>query len=52
MYIGLQGARGSAVGCDTAPQSGRSRVRLPIKVFHWLNPSDRTVALGSTQPLT
>jgi hypothetical protein len=21
-------------------------------IFHWHNPSDRTVALGSTQPLT
>ena len=23
-----------------------------IGIFHWHNPSDRTVALGSTQPLT
>ena len=23
-----------------------------IGIFHWLNPSDRTMALGSTQPLT
>jgi len=23
-----------------------------IGVFHWHNPSDRTMALGSTQPLT
>jgi len=23
-----------------------------IKIFHWLNPSGRTAALGSTQPLT
>ena len=23
-----------------------------IEIFHWLNPSGRTVALGMTQPLT
>jgi hypothetical protein len=23
-----------------------------IGIFHWRNPSDRTMALGSTQPLT
>jgi hypothetical protein len=23
-----------------------------ITIFHWHNPSDRTMALGSTQPLT
>jgi hypothetical protein len=23
-----------------------------IEIFHWHNPSDRTVTLGSTQPLT
>ena len=23
-----------------------------IGIFHWYNPSDRTMALGSTQPLT
>jgi len=23
-----------------------------IGIFHWQNPSDRTMALGSTQPLT
>jgi hypothetical protein len=23
-----------------------------IVIFHWLNPSGRTMALGSTQPLT
>jgi len=23
-----------------------------IGIFHWHNPSDRTMALGSTQPLT
>jgi len=23
-----------------------------IRIFHWHNPSDRTMVLGSTQPLT
>ena len=47
------GARGGAVGWDTALQAGRSRVRFPmafIGIFHWRNPSGRTMALGSTQP--
>ena len=41
-------------GCGSALQSGRSRARFPIVtgIFHWINPSGRTVALGSTQPLT
>ena len=36
-------------------QTGSSRVRLPevsLRIFHWPNPSGRTVALGSTQPVT
>jgi hypothetical protein len=36
-------------------QAGRSRVRVPmwwIFFFNWPNPSSRTMALGSTQPLT
>ena len=48
-YTRKPGARGS-----TALQAGRSRV-VPDKfvaIFHWRNPSGRTVALGSTQPLT
>ena len=35
--------------------AGRSRVRFPkvsFGIFHWHNPSGRTMALGSTQPLT
>jgi hypothetical protein len=38
-----------------ALQAGRWRVRFPVWVsgnFHWLNPSGRIMALGSTQPLT
>jgi hypothetical protein len=48
------GARGGAVGWGTALQVGRSRVRFPMmsRIFHWHNPSGRTVSLGSTQPLT
>ena len=45
------GARGGAVGWGTALQAGRSRVRF-IGFLHWHNPSGRTMALGSTQPLT
>jgi hypothetical protein len=44
-----------AVGRGTAIQVGRSRVRFPkgvIGIFHWHNPSGRTMALGLTQPLT
>jgi len=46
-------ARGGAVGCDTAQQAGRSRVRFPMVLLEFFlhNPSGRTMALGSTQPL-
>jgi len=43
-----------AVGWGPALQAGRSWVRMPsnvIRFFHWHNPSGRTMALGSTQPL-
>jgi hypothetical protein len=34
-------------------QDGRSRLRVPMRCFFNLpNPSSRTMALGSTQPLT
>jgi hypothetical protein len=36
-------------------QAGRSRVRVPmrsLKFFNLPNPCSRTMALGSTQPLT
>jgi hypothetical protein len=33
-------------------QAERSRVRVPMDFFNLLNPSSRTMALGSTQPLT
>jgi hypothetical protein len=35
-------------------QAGRSRVRVPneVAIFNLPNPSNRTMALGSTQPLT
>jgi hypothetical protein len=42
-------------GWGTAIQTGRSRVRFPmlsLEFFHKHNPSGRTMALGSTQPLT
>ena len=46
---------GGAVGWGTALQARRSWVRFPmvsLRLFHWHNPSDRTMALGLTQPLT
>jgi hypothetical protein len=48
------GARGSVVGLGTTLQAGRSPVRVPDEVnfFNLSNPSSRTMALGSTQPLT
>jgi hypothetical protein len=48
------GARGNVVGWGTMLQAGRSRVRFPMRsgFFNWRNPSGRTMALGSTQPLT
>jgi hypothetical protein len=55
MFSCRRGARGSIVGWGTMPQIGGSRVRLPDEVigfFNWHNPSIRTMALGSTQPLT
>jgi hypothetical protein len=42
-------------GWGTALQTGRSRVRFPMvsqDFFYWRNNSGRTMALGSTQPLT
>jgi hypothetical protein len=47
--------RGSVVAWGTMLQAGRSRVRFRMRslnFFNWPNPSSRTVALGSTQPLT
>ena len=44
-----------AVDLDTAPQAGRSRVRFQmgsLVFFHCINPSVRTMALRSRQPLT
>jgi hypothetical protein len=46
------GVRGGAVGWGTALQVGRARVRFPIGIFHWHNPSGSTMVLGLTQPPT
>jgi hypothetical protein len=49
------GTRGRVVGWGSMLQAGRSRVRFPMRsldFFIWPNPSSRTMALGSTQPLT
>jgi hypothetical protein len=54
VYQGKLGARGSVVGWGTMLQAGRSRVWFPMRslnFFLWPNPSSRTVALESTQPL-
>jgi hypothetical protein len=51
----IGGARDSVFGWGTILQAGRSRVRFPMRslnFFNWPNPSSRTMALGSTQPLT
>jgi hypothetical protein len=48
-------ARGSVVGWGTMLQDGTLWVRVPLRsldFFNWPNPSSRTMALGSTQPLT
>jgi hypothetical protein len=49
-----KGARGSVVGWGTMLQAGRSPVQIPDEVdfFKLPNLSSRTMALGSTQPLT
>jgi hypothetical protein len=49
-----RGVRGSVVGWGTLQQAGRSRERIPDEVdfFNLPNSSSRTMALGSTQPLT
>jgi hypothetical protein len=47
------GVRGNVAGWGTTLQAGRSRDRIPDEVyfFNLPNPSSRTMALGSTQPL-
>jgi len=42
----IVGVVGGAVGWGTVLQAGR------LRWLHWPNPSGRTMALGSTQPLT
>ena len=38
--------------CATSPKVAGSIPDIVIGMFHWHNPSDRTLALRSTQPLT
>jgi hypothetical protein len=47
--IPLRGARGSLVAWGNTLQAERSRVRIPMRSLDF---SSRTMALGSTQPLT
>jgi hypothetical protein len=53
-YFLKLGACGSAVVWGTMLQAGRPPVRVPdeVELFNLPNPSSRTMALGSTQPLT
>jgi hypothetical protein len=48
------GARGCVVGWGTVLQAGRSPIRVPdeLDFLNLPNPSSRTMALWSTQPLT
>jgi hypothetical protein len=52
----LSYVRGSVVGWGTMLQAGRSRDRFSIRLLiffsDWSNPFSRTLALGSTRPLT
>jgi hypothetical protein len=38
--------------CATTRKVAGSIPDFVIRIFHWRNPSGRTMALGSTQPLT
>ena len=47
--------RGGTVGWGAALKNRKVAGSIPngvISIFHWHNPSGRTMALGSTQPLT
>jgi len=50
--LGTTRARGGAVGCGTALQAGRSRVRYPMVALEYFIDIILPVALGLTQPLT
>ena len=52
MYWRLVGDRGGTVVKVLRYKSEGSIPDGVIGIFHWHNPSDRTLALGSTQPLT
>jgi hypothetical protein len=54
MVLDCQGARGSVVGLGSMLHAQRLRVPFPMRVtyFQSPNPSSRTMAPGSTQPLT
>jgi hypothetical protein len=54
-FIMKVGARGSVVGWGTNATSRKVAGSITDEVigfFYWRNPSSRTMALGSTQPLT
>jgi hypothetical protein len=50
----ILGARSNVLVWGTTLQAGSSRDRIPDEVdfFNLPNPSSRTMALGSTQPMT
>jgi hypothetical protein len=55
LYDNYTGACSSVVGWGAMLQAGRSWFRFPMKLlsfYNWPDPSSRTMALGSNQPLT
>jgi hypothetical protein len=46
------GVRGGTVGCATSRKVAGSIPYRVVGIYHCLNPSGRTMALRSTQPLT
>jgi hypothetical protein len=48
----LQANKMCSVHCATSQKVAGSIPEGVIGIFHWFNPSGRTMAVGSTQPLT
>jgi hypothetical protein len=52
LFLRILGARGGAVGWGTSRKVAGSIPDSTIGIFHWPNPSGRTMALELSQPLT